>query len=93
MAKTGKSYPFTYEALKLKQKVPLFSGIPVHKNDLISKTKTRRDDEGEPVLDADGKVIEDEVICCKIFGEIHVHPDNWDKFLGMLDKVKPSEPG
>lgn len=84
----GKSYPFTYEVLKLKQRVPDFRGIPVHKSDLVSKTKTKRDDNGEPVRDADGKVIEEEILCWQILGEFHVHPDNWDKFVEMLDKVK-----
>jgi hypothetical protein len=87
MDRTGKSYPFT-DPIGLDQKVPLFRGIPVHKSDLVSKTKTKRDDKGEPVRDADGKVIEVEIICWKILGEIHVHPDNWDKFVEMLEKEK-----
>lgn len=84
----GKAYPFTSEILSLKQNIPLFRGIPVHKSDIVPKTKTKRDDEGEPVRDADGKVVEEEVLCWQILGEIHVHPDNWDLFVEMLEKKK-----
>lgn len=69
-------------------KVPLYKGIPVYKDDLISKTRPERNDKGELIRDADGNVIMVEIICWKIMDDLHVHPDNWDKFVEMLEKGK-----
>lgn len=72
---------------------PLFSGIPIYKDDLVSKTRTERDEDGEPVRDANGQIVEVEVLCWKIFDAIHVHPDNWELFTEMVKAGKDPSSG
>ena len=61
--------------------------IKVYKNENVSLTKSQYATRDDPDFDKVSYVVEGstvDVLCWRIAGDIHVHPDRWDQFCAAF---------